>query len=258
MTLPASLLTAVERHSCFSGHYRSDSEIQACVDPGQPTARLFTVSCGDCLVFRPGVLASHLPSGMSTYALADTLSAHVRGLRGYRWSIAGYFTAGGGFWLSAAYYGNGLFLVDASRNRNGRAEVDMLVEAFRHGVLQPEDPRMLDPLLYTAEPAFLNMAGPVASVGNKHDLVRSTQYSGGPRPGYGRATILEFQPLAQVAVVAQPGPSATPPPSSPLPPPPALVPPAVRRLASGDVCSKCGAEVKERPLFTGTYVGCLC
>jgi hypothetical protein len=255
MTLPASLLTAVERHPCFSGHYRSDSEIQACIDPGQPTARLYTVSCGDCLVFRPGVLTSHLPPGMSTYALADTLSAHVRSMRGYRWSVAGYFTAGGGFWLSAAYYGNGLFLVDASRNRNGRAEVDMLVEAFRHGVLQPEDPRMLDPQLYTAEPAYLNMAGAVSPVGNKHDLVHSSQYSGGPRPGYGRASILEFQPLAH----ASQGPSATPPPSAPpLPPPPALVPPAIRRLVTGDLCPKCGHEVKERPLFTGTYVGCLC
>jgi len=255
MTLPASLLTAVERHPCFSGHYRSDSEIQACIDPGQPAARLYTVSCGDCLVFRPGVLTNLLPAGMSAYALADALSAHVRGMRGYRWSVAGYFTAGGGFWLSAAYYGNGLFLVDASRNRNGRAEVDMLVDAFRHGILQPEDPRMLDPLLYTTEPAYLNMAGPVTPIGSKGDLVRSNQYSGGPRPGFGRAVIVEFAPLAQASQGAS---AAPPPPSPPLPPPPALVPPPTQRLFARNVCQKCGAEVKERPLFTGTYVGCLC
>jgi hypothetical protein len=28
--------------------------------------------------------------------------------------------------------------------------------------------------------------------------------------------------------------------------------------AKGDLCPLCGAEVKERPLFVGTYVGCLC
>lgn len=29
-------------------------------------------------------------------------------------------------------------------------------------------------------------------------------------------------------------------------------------LDQTDFCNKCGQEVKERPLFTGTYVGCMC
>ena len=244
MTLPASLLSVVEQHPCFSGYYRYDAEIQACIDPAAPAARLYTFSCGDCLMFRPGVLVSLLSAGISAYSLADALCAHMRGLRGYRVSVSGYFTAGGGFWLSAAYYGDGLFLIDGSRNRNGRADLDVLIEAFRHGVLQPEDPRMLDPSLYTVEPAFVNMAAPVAKVKTKQDLIASPQYSAKSKQGFSRATIVEFLPLVAVA--------AAPAQQPPLPEP------APRKLEMGEVCPKCGALVEERALFTGTFVGCLC
>jgi hypothetical protein len=248
MSLPASLLAAVEQHACFSGHYRHESEIQACIDPAQPVTRLYTVSCGDCLSFRPGVLASLLPVGLTMYGLADALSAHVRALRGYRWSVAGYFTAGGGFWLSAAYYGGGLFLVDASRNRNGRPDADVLADAFRLGVLTPEDPRMGIPSLYAAEQAYVNMASPVARVQSKQDLVASRQYSQRNRPGFARATILEFLPFTTAAA---PNPASSP-------PAPLAQAKIARKLEVGEVCPQCGAAVKERPLFTGSFVGCLC
>jgi hypothetical protein len=167
MTLPAALLAAVERHPCFTGCYRSDSEVQACVDAAQPLEPLVSVACSDCLTFHPGALAGLLPVGMTSYALAGALSAHVRALRGYVWATGGYHTPGGGFWLSAAYYGNGLFLVDSARNRTARTDVETLADAFRLHVLQPEDPRMVDPALYTSELAYVSMATPISGVSSK-------------------------------------------------------------------------------------------
>jgi hypothetical protein len=62
-------------------------------------------------------------------------------------------------------------------------------------------------------------------------------------------------------------PSAPPPPTvrsaTPLGPRPASVATVskaapVSEAESGARCPDCGEEVKERPLFVGTYVGCLC
>lgn len=247
MTLPAPLLATVEQHPCFSGHYRSDSNIQACIDPVQPVEPLYTVSCGDCLTFQTAILKRLLPAGMTSMGLADSLNAHLRSLRGYAWSISGYFSASPSFWISAAYFGDGLFLVDGSRNRNGTADVDVLVSAFRHGVVKPADPRMLDPAQYSAHPGYVCMAAPNARIVRKQDLLASPHYSASPQLGFRMATILEFLPLTS-AVVAPAPPAA----------PEVDAAPPVRELKLGDVCPQCGAEVRERPLFSGTFVGCMC
>jgi len=281
MSLPAALLTAVERHPCFSGSYRSDSEILACVDPGRPLEPVVSAGCADCLLFHPGALATLLPLGMSAFALANALSAHVRGLRGYAWALGGYHTVGSGFWLSAAYYGRGLFLVDASRNRSARTDVEVLAEAFRLGVVQPEDPRMVDPALYTSELAYVNMATPISPVQCKQDLLTSPQRSATPRQGFHRVSIVEFQPLVAALAPAPVQASAPAPAHAQTGPAHAQTAPAhaqtapaglqassrpstqrpqapPRPLQRGDVCPTCGAEVKDRPLFTGSFVGCLC
>ncbi len=272
MTLPPALLAAVERHPCFTGCYRSDSEVQACVDAAQPLEPVVSVACSDCLTFHPGALAGLLPVGMTSYALAGALSAHVRALRGYVWATGGYHTAGGGFWLSAAYYGNGLFLVDAARNRTARTDVEILADAFRLHVVQPEDPRMVDPALYTSELAYVSMATPITGVRTKQDLLASPQRSPTPKQTFQRVSIVEFLPLAAAAASApalasapqasSPGPQAScaPQPSSA---PPAALPaaasaPPPRPLELGDTCPRCGAVVKERPLFSKTFIGCLC
>jgi hypothetical protein len=245
MALPAALLAAIERHPCFTGCYRSDSEVQACIDPAQPLAPVVSVACSDCLTFHPGAVASLLPLGMTSYALANALSGHVRALRGFRWATGGYHTAGGGFWLSAAYYGDGLFLVDASRNRGPRTDVEMLAEAFKHSVIQAEDPGMIDPALYTSELAYVSMATPITGVQSKQDLLASPQRSATPKQGFHRVSIVEFQPLAAAVAVQAPA-AAAPAPQAP------------RVLQPGDRCGACGAVVQERALFSGTFVGCLC
>jgi hypothetical protein len=195
------------------------------------------------LTFRVGTLANLLPTGMSAYTLADALTAHMRALRGYRWAISGYHAAGGGFWLSAACYTDSLYLVDGSRNRNNQSSVDLLIEAFTHKVMSPNDPRMLDPLLYSTETVYIDFAAPITTVRSKQDILAAPQCSVTPKQGFRRIALVEFLPLAAAnpAVVQ----TSTPP---PLP----------RELKIGDTCSVCGAVVMERPLFSGTFVGCLC
>jgi hypothetical protein len=180
---------------------------------------------------------------MTSHALADALTAHIRALRGFVWATGGYHTAGNGLWLSAAYYGNGLFLVDASRNGNQRNDLDALMEAFRLRVIAPADPRMLDPALYTAEVVYLNMTQPITPVLHKQDLLGSPRCSRSKRgQGYQRVTILEFVPLAHAPLAAAQGACVSGP----------------SQLRLDGICPECGAEIKERPLFSGTFTGCLC
>jgi hypothetical protein len=269
MSLPITLLNAVASHPCITGCYRDDHTIHICSDPALPLSLTLQVACSDCLSFRVGAVASALPQGMSGPALADELSEHVRSVRGYTWARSGYFP-GGNFWMSAAYYGSGLFLVDASRNTNQLTDLDVLINAFRLGIATPEHPRMLIPQLYTSELVYLNMASPIAPVYSKQDLLVSHQCRATPAPGYHRATILEFVPLvrrsampgsgllfaaqaAQATRVAQIASPAVRP----------NVAPAVPATPAKDEgkpspCAWCGAEIKERPLFSGTFVGCLC
>ena len=67
-----------------------------------------------------------------------------------------------------------------------------------------------------------------------------------PATGFQRVTLAEFQPLARAAAAAPPAPAK------------GAKPAAVKALKPGDVCPVCGAEVRERALLQGTYVGCLC
>jgi hypothetical protein len=261
MALPASLLAAVEKHPCFTGVYHYESPVEVCVDAAQPLAWMYHVSCGDCLTFRVGALSSTLAVGMTVYKLADAVTAHVQGLRGYLWATSGYHTAGSGFWLSAAYHGTGLFLVDGARNRsNSRNEVDLLIEGFKTKVIQPEDPRMLDPALYATQTVYLSLSSPIGLVQSKQDILSSPQCSPVPKQGYSRVTLVEFIPLvvgASTSLLLPPQSAAPASPQTARPP----APPASRKprdLALGDICPVCSTVVQERPLFSGTFIGCLC
>jgi hypothetical protein len=269
MSLPTSLLDAVAGHPCFAGCFRATPASRICTDPAQPLSPALQVACADCTAFRVGVLVSTLPQGMSAQALAVALSAHVRGLRGFVWATSGSVTAAGS-WISAAYYGGGLFLVDASRNSNSRTDLDVLINAFQRGFLTPEHPRMLVPALYTSEVVYLDMALPIAPVSSKQDLLASPRCRTTPTSGHRRACILEFMPLAhhahqqpqrRSAPPSGPAHQSTPPParSAAVSPAQGAVSPAQGAVSpASNLCPWCGAEVKERPLFSGTYVGCLC
>lgn len=252
MALPAPLVAAIEAHTCFTGCYHCESPVEICMDPTQPLAPIVHVSCADCLSFRVGTLTRLLPAGTTTYALADALTAHMRAQRGYRWALSGYHAVGPGFWLSVASLTESLFLVDGVRNRNGaRSEADLLVELFKHKLAQPWDPIMLDPALYAAEVVYLNLATPLPPIQSKQDLLACPQYSAAAKQGFRRITVLEFllpvaaapSPLRAIAPVLAAAPAA---------------PARPRKLERGDICPVCKAEFTERPLFTGSFVGCLC
>jgi hypothetical protein len=283
MSLPTSLLDAVTRHPCFAGCFRATPTTRVCADPAQPLTPALQVACADCTAFRVGALVSTLPHGMTAQSLATALSAHVQGLRGFVWATSGSFTAAGA-WLSAAYYGSGLFIVDASRNNTQRTDLDVLISAFQRGFVTPEHPRMLVPTLYTSEVVYLDMALPILPVRSKQDLLASPRCRTTPASGHRRACILEFTPLSnQRAALGQALFAPTSGPSRQSAPPPArstaaLSPaqnaaspthnaaspthnaasPAQGAAAASNLCPWCGAEIKERPLFSGTYVGCLC
>lgn len=264
VALPASLLAAAEAHACFTGCYSHETPVALCIDAARPPVTSFHAACQDCLMFHVGALASLLPPGMTQYGLAQELAAHMRSVRGYRWAISGYHATGQGFWLSAAYYGDGLFLVDGSRNHGGARDVDLLVQAFRSKLVQPDDQGMLDPALYASEIVHLSCAPPLGTIKSKQDILRSPQCSLSPRQGLRRVCIVEFLPLTTTATNHN-KPAIAPPVPGKVPPPPAVVRPTAppprapsRPLRVGDVCPVCGAEVKERPLFSGTFVGCLC
>jgi hypothetical protein len=273
MSLPISLLTAVASHGCFTGCYKSDRAASVCLDPAQPLATALHAVCSECLSFRVGALTTALGLGVTAQAFADELSAHVQALRGYVWSTSGYW-ANGGFWISAVYFGNGLFLVDGSRNGGQRSDLDMLIQAFRAGVVAPDDPRMVSPSHYTSEVVYVDMSQFIGLVRDKQDLLASPAVRTTRLHGHQRAALLEFLPMARSNFLP-PNPGARPPavrPSSPPPtvrsatplgPSPALATPASKaapapKAESGIYCPDCGEEIKERPLFVGTYVGCLC
>ena len=88
MALPPSLLTHVEQHGCFSGCYSSASDVQVFFNQAQPPAPAAVVSCQDCLK-GVSVPLSLLPAGTTGYVLADLLTRHVRGKRGYSLTDSG-------------------------------------------------------------------------------------------------------------------------------------------------------------------------
>lgn len=245
MSLPASLLATVEAHACFTGRYHHESSVVVCTDAAQPLVPVVQVACADCLSYRVGALARLLPSGMTGYALATALCAHMQAVRGYRWAVSGYHTAGGGYWLSAASLTEGLFLVDASRNHSKKGnEAELLAELFKHKLAQPTDPRMIDPALYSTDHVHLDLTTPLAPVTSKQTLLTAPQCNASPALGARRVAVLEFLPLAAARPTSQP--------------PASSAPAAPQKLELGDVCPVCNAEYTERSLFTGSFVGCLC
>jgi hypothetical protein len=248
MALPVSLLHQIEQHPCFSGCYGSELEARVCLDAARPLEPIVAVSCLDCLSFKLAVLRSLLPAGSSSTALAVQLSQHVRGLRGFGLSFSGYHARGPGFWLGATYYARcGLFLLDGARSRSLGSDLDLLLLAFKHGVVAPPHPQMTDPHQYTTQVVYINFAQPTGPIATRQDLLSAPQCQLQPKAGFQRVTLAEFQPLARQANAA-PGPqNAAAGGGKPA-----------RALKVGSVCPVCHAEVKERPLLNGTYVGCLC
>jgi hypothetical protein len=270
MALPTSLLSLVERHGCFSGCYGSELDARVCLDPMQPPQPALFVSCRDCLTYKVGVLRALLPVGLTADQLAELVTQHMRSVRGFSDSFGGYHMRAGGFWLNAAYYDScGLFLIDGARSRAAGSDLDLLLLAFKHGVLAPPDPRMTDPQLFATQVLYVDFSVPVLPVQNKHDLLCSPQCRPHPASGFHRVTLAEFLPLQPalapppVAGAAPPAPSAqvvsavlsgAPSSSTPLPPPR----PPRRPLRPGEICPVCHAEVRARPLLLETFVGCLC
>jgi hypothetical protein len=260
------LLQQVEQHACFSGCYSGELEASICLDPVKPLQPIVAVSCRDCLTFKVGVLRSLLPPGSSSDWLAGQLTQHLRGLRGYLFSFGGYHARGPGFWLSAAYYASGgLFLLDGARSRALGTDLDLLLMAFQHGVALPPHPKMLDPHSYSIQVVYVNYAGPLGPVTSRQSLLASPQCQAQPKAGYHRVTLAEFLPIS--SLLANPAP---PPPAAATPPAAAArtqaaprgKPPSVsaasRVLQAGDICPICRAEVRQRPLLNGTFLGCLC
>jgi len=268
MSLPTPFVNEIETHLCLSGCYESEQPTFVCFDPNKPLEKVICVSCHDCLMHRVGALASTLPAGMDGYALAREASAHVRALRGYKWSVSGYHTAGGGFWLTAMSYGNGILLVDGSRHsKTKQTDLDLLIHAFTHKVCVPDDPRMMDPALYAFETVYLRMDKPILPVTCKNDILSSPQCSRTHASGYRKATLCEFLPLQQPAqvpviqVLSAPHTNTTPLATN-VATAVTSTPPETKKtkkiLQMGDICSVCQEEVRERVLFTSTYVGCKC
>lgn len=256
MTLPASLLRAAEQHVCFSGCYGPEDMVMVCTDPGVAPHRAVQVSCKDCLSFHIGGLAKLLPPQMTSDQLAREVSQHVRQLRGFAWSVGGYHYACNKIWLSAAYYPCGLFLLDGSRNHDGRSDLDLLLEAFRGGLVKPQDPRMLDAGQYATQEVYLDMSIPITPVRNRHDILRSKQCSPTFRVSSRRVTIAEFLPMT--TQLASPGVSVQPTPATGVAVTQLAPSQASRVMRVGERCPSCGATVEERPSLTETYIGCLC
>jgi hypothetical protein len=193
---------------------------------------------------------------MTHYTLAQELSAHIRAVRGYRWAFSGYHASGAGFWLSVAYYGDGLFLVDGSRNHGGAKDVDLLVQAFRARLAMPDDPGMLDPALYACDTVHISCAPPLGPVKTKADILRLQQCSLAPRQGFQRVSIVEFLPFTTRGVS---GAKAAP--STVTAAAQSATKGGVRAwLASdvGEMCHSCGKTVKPLTICGKTEYNCMC
>jgi hypothetical protein len=245
MPLPPSLVQLVEQHPCFPGVFCADSNVQVCLQANGAAQLSRVVSCSECYQ-KFGVLETLLPSGTDAYMLARQLTQHVRTLRGYTLAVGGYHAKGPGFWISAVYFAScGIFLIDGARSRALGTDLDLLQLAFRHGVLAPFDPRLLDPKQYRTRQVHVRCATPPGPVKNLQALLSwqgcQTQAAAGFQP----ATLAEFLPVAATTAPAPPSASTT-------------ATGTAGRLKPGDVCPVCKAVVCARPLLNGTYVGCLC
>ncbi len=254
MSLPASLLQPIENHSCFPGVWNNDSDVLVCLDATRPPQRTRNVSCSECYA-RFGALESLLPSGMNSQTLASQLTQHIRSLRGYTLSCGGYHARGPGFWVSVVYFGScGLFLVDGTRSRSLGSDLDLLLLAFQHGVLQKFDSRLLDPARYRTQQVHVNFATNPGSVRTKQDLLSWTGCRTQAAAGFQPATLVEFLPIAsQVSGTPAAAPRTAAGSGK------ASASTAARpALKVGDICPICKAEYRLRPLLNKTYLGCLC
>ncbi len=241
MALPTSLIQHIEQHACMSGCYGSDSTTQLCLDAAKPLQPMVSVSCLDCHA-RFGVPTALLTAGSSTQTLSAELTQHMRARRGFALSLSGYHTGGPGFWLTAMYYSCGLFLISGDRSRQLGSDLDQLLLAIQNGILKAPDPRMADAKQFAVESAFVNFATYQPSIRDKADLLASPHCKTAQQSGWKKVTLAEFLPVTRAST---PAPAAKP-------------APAPRVLSKGDICPKCKAEVRDRPLLNRSYVGCLC
>ena len=225
----------------MSGCYGSDSTIQLCIDAAKPLQPMVSISCLDCHA-RFGVQSALLSTGSSTQTLSAELTQHMRAKRGFALSVSGYHTNGPGFWLTAMYYPCGLFLISGERSRQLGPDLDQLLLAFTHGIVKAPDPRMVDAKYFAVESVHVNFASFQPTIRDKADLLASPQCKTAPQSGWKKVTLAEFLPVTRAST---PAPAAKP-------------TPAPRVLSKGDICPKCKAEFRDRPLLNRSYLGCLC
>jgi hypothetical protein len=108
---------------------------------------------------------------------------------------------------------------------------------------------MRDPKQYSVQTVHVNFARFQPGITGKQALLSSPQCRMQAQSGWQKVTLAEFLPLAQTATNASPAPLAVAAQTQAKAP---------RTLRVGDRCPVCGAEVRQRPLFNGSYIGCLC
>jgi hypothetical protein len=282
MPLPISLLQAAEQHRCFTGTYRDEQTVLSCLDPTLPLEPLVQVSCTMCFQ-RFGALASLLPRATTAAMLAADLTTHIRTQRGYAQSLGGFHGAGAGFWLSAAYFDGGFFLLDGSQGAQPPLPVlDLLADAIRQRLLRAADPRMIDPQHYALQQVYIDVRQLPPVLQTPAQLRASAGFSLTPAAGFQRVTLAEFLPLTAALSPAAPASTSALQAATPTPPqaspsgstlvtspvaatsvttsatsaPGAGAPRAALRL--GEHCPVCGDVVRQRELFSSVYIGCRC
>jgi hypothetical protein len=262
MVLPAHLLRLVEDHPCFSGVWEQDCSADCVADPSQPPLSIQVLHCDDCLTYHVAVDTNLLPSGTTNRRLGEDLTAHVRQHRGYSLSVGGYHLAGGGLWLSAAYWPHlSTFVLHTRSNHNAMSALDALIEGIQFGVVVPPDPRMNNAALYDTFDVYLSVVPPPKET-SLQALLSSSHVSAAYKTGFRKVTLAGFRPLlmsSNASASPATAPACLAPATPPLPLlPPAQAPSAPVPLVLGDLCPVCNNEVRERWLFSSNYVGCLC
>src|SRR5262249_5661985 len=151
------------------------------------------------------------------------------------------------------------------RSRALGSDLDLLLLAFQHGVVQAPHPKMLDPRAYTTQAVYVNFAGPPSPITSRQTLLASPKCQLQPRTGFHRVTLAESQQVAGQAAggPGMPGGAAAAATATSTSQPPGRskqhsgTPSSARSLKVGEICPVCHAEFRVRPLLQGTYVGCL-
>jgi hypothetical protein len=278
MPLPNTLLQAAEQHRCFTGTYRDEQTVLSCLDANLPLEPLVQVSCTMCFQ-RFGALAALLPPSTTAAMLAADLTDHIRIQRGYAQSLGGYHGGGAGFWLSAAYFDGGFFLLDGSQgSQPSRPVLDLLADAIQRRLLRAADPRMIDPQHFAQQQVYVDVRQLPAGLRTPAQLRASAGFSLTPAVGFQRVTLAEFLPLttalSPVAPAAQamaPAPPQAPPSGNTSATSPVAAASATTSATSpsgataarpalrlGERCPVCADVVRQRELFSSVYIGCRC